>query len=204
VRFERSSGVLLHPTCLPGPFGIGDFGGEARRFVDFIAAAGQTFWQIMPLGPPGSGDSPYASTSAFAGNVNLISPENLVAMALLDEGDIDHPPAFPIDLTDHGRVIAYKKGLLEKAFHHFKGRVQGDQELARDYERVLASLRPGSTTMRCSRPSRSVTTARRGGRGSLRWPAASLARWPGCSGTSATASRRTASSSTSSSASGSI
>ncbi len=138
MRFERSSGVLLHPTSLPGPFGIGDFGRESRRFVDFIAAAGQTFWQIMPLGPPGSGDSPYASTSAFAGNVNLISPENLVAMGLLDEGDIDHPPAFPIDLTDHGQVIAYKKGLLEKAFHHFKGRVQGDQELARDYERVLA------------------------------------------------------------------
>jgi 4-alpha-glucanotransferase len=138
VRFERSSGVLLHPTSLPGPFGIGDFGGEARRFVDFIAAAGQTFWQIMPLTPPGYGGSPYASTSAFAGNVNLISPQNLVAMGLLDEGDIDHPPAFPVDLTDHGQVIAYKSGLLEKAFHHFKGRVQGDPELARDYERVLA------------------------------------------------------------------
>jgi len=138
VRFERSSGVLLHPTCLPGPFGIGDFGGEARRFVDFIAGAGQTFWQIMPLAPPGYGDSPYASTSAFAGNVNLISPQNLVAMGLLDEGDIDHPPASPVDLTDHGQVIAYKSGLLEKAFHHFKGRVQGDQELARDYARVLA------------------------------------------------------------------
>ena len=74
MRIERSSGVLLHPTSLPGPFGIGDFGPEARRFVDFLAAAGQTFWQIMPLGPPGYGGSPYASTSAFAGNVNLISP----------------------------------------------------------------------------------------------------------------------------------
>jgi 4-alpha-glucanotransferase len=137
VRFERSSGILLHPTSFPGRFGIGDFGREARRFVDFIAAAGQTFWQIMPLTPSGYGDSPYASTSAFAGNVNLISPERLVAMGLLDESDIDHPPAFPPGLTDHGQVIPYKSGLLEKAFHHFKGRVQGDHELARDYERVL-------------------------------------------------------------------
>src|SRR4029450_3101389 len=90
VRFDRSSGVLLHPTSLPGPFGIGDFGKEARRFVAFLAAAAQTFWQIMPLTPPGYGDSPYSSTSAFAGNVNLISPEALVAMGFLDEADIDH------------------------------------------------------------------------------------------------------------------
>ena len=102
MRFERSSGVLLHPTSLAGPFGIGDFGGEARRFIDFIAAAGQTFWQIMPLTPPSYCDSPYASTSAFAGNVNLISLEALVMMGLLDEADIDHPPAFSTDLTDHG------------------------------------------------------------------------------------------------------
>ena len=84
MRIERSSGVLLHPTSLPGPFGIGDFGPEARRLVDFLAAAGQSFWQIMPLGPPGYGGSPYASTSAFAGNVNLISPEGLVAAGLLE------------------------------------------------------------------------------------------------------------------------
>jgi hypothetical protein len=156
-EFERSSGVLLHPTSLPGPFGIGDFGGEARRFVDFIAAAGQTFWQIMPLTSPGYGDSPYASTSAFAGNVNLISPEALVTMGLLDEADIDHPPAFSADLTDHGQVIAYKSGLLEKAFHHFKGRVQGDRSSRATMSACSPSPRRGSTTTRCSRPSRSVT-----------------------------------------------
>ena len=137
MRFERSSGVLLHPTSLPGPFGIGDFGKEAHRFVDFLAAAGQTYWQIMPLGPPGYGGSPYASMSAFAGNVNLISPEELVAVGLLDESDVEKPPAFSTEVTDHGQVIAYKRALLEKAFHHFKGRVQGDQELMRDYEAVL-------------------------------------------------------------------
>ena len=137
MRFERSSGVLLHPTSLPGPFGIGDFGKEAHRFVDFLAAAGQTYWQIMPLGPPGYGGSPYASMSAFAGNVNLISPEELVAVGLLDESDVEKPPAFSTEVTDHGQVIAYKRALLEKAFHHFKGRVQGDRELLRDYEGVL-------------------------------------------------------------------
>jgi 4-alpha-glucanotransferase len=138
VRFARSSGVLLHPTSLPGPFGIGGFGKEARGFVDFLAGSGQTFWQIMPLGPPGYGGSPYASTSAFAGNVSLISPEELVAMGLLDESDVGAPPAFEADQADHGRVITLKRGLLEKAFHQFKGRVQGDHELQRDYESVLA------------------------------------------------------------------
>ena len=122
MRFARSSGVLLHPTSLPGPFGVGDFGREARGFVDFLAGAGQTFWQIMPLGPPGYGGSPYASTSAFAGNVELISPEELVAGGLLDE-------------TDVGGSL--KRDLLERAFHRFKGRVQGDRELRHDYESVL-------------------------------------------------------------------
>jgi 4-alpha-glucanotransferase len=137
VRFGRSSGVLLHPTSLPGPFGIGDFGQEARGFVDFLAEAGQAYWQIMPLGPPGYGNSPYSTISAFAGNVNLISPEDLVAAGLLDKSDVDEPPAFPEDQTDHGRVMALKRGLLERAFHHFKGRAHDDHELQRDYESVL-------------------------------------------------------------------
>src|SRR5262249_23056393 len=124
MRFERSSGIFLHPTSLPGPFGIGDFGAEARRFVDFLAASGQALWQIMPLGPTGPGGSPYSSPSAFAGNVNLVSPEALVSAGLLDRHDIDQ--------------FSDKRGILEKAFHHFKGRVQGDPELRRDYDEVLA------------------------------------------------------------------
>lgn len=138
MRIKRSSGVLLHPTSLPGPFGIGDFGPEARRFVDYLAAAGQSFWQIMPLGPAGYGGSPYASTSAFAGNVNLISPEELVAAGLLDESDLHDAPSFAPDQVDQGKVIAYKRGLLDRAFHHFKARVHGDRELQGDYDRVLA------------------------------------------------------------------
>src|SRR5215217_7710575 len=83
----RSSGILLHPTSLPSPFGIGDLGPEAYKFVDFLAAAGQRLWQVLPLGPTGYGDSPYASYSAFAGNTALISPERLVQEGLLTEVD---------------------------------------------------------------------------------------------------------------------
>src|SRR5215216_2218497 len=88
MNLKRSSGILLHPTSLPGRFGIGDLGREAYRFVDWLASAGQAFWQIMPLGPTGYGDSPYSSFSAFAGNTNLVSPEQLVESGLLSDSDI--------------------------------------------------------------------------------------------------------------------
>src|ERR671911_367218 len=84
MSFPRSSGILLHPTSLPGPFGIGDLGPEAYKFVDFLVEAGQSLWQVLPLGPTGYGDSPYACYSAFAGNTLLISPEKLVKEGLLD------------------------------------------------------------------------------------------------------------------------
>src|SRR5215210_6692348 len=103
MRFKRSSGILLHPTSLPGRFGVGDLGGEAYRFVDWLASAGQTFWQIMPLGPTGYGDSPYSSFSAFAGNTNLVSPERLVETGLLDEEDLRDAPQFPAGRVDYGK-----------------------------------------------------------------------------------------------------
>src|SRR5215204_2160780 len=84
MNFPRSSGILLHPTSLPGSFGIGDLGPEAYKFIDFLVDAGQHLWQVLPLGPTGYGDSPYACYSAFAGNTLLISPEKLVAEGLLD------------------------------------------------------------------------------------------------------------------------
>ncbi len=77
MKFERSAGILLHPTSLPGKFGIGDIGKEAYNFVDFLDHAGQKLWQVFPLGPTGYGDSPYQCFSAFAGNPLLISPEKL-------------------------------------------------------------------------------------------------------------------------------
>src|SRR3954466_7262584 len=120
MRFRRSSGILLHPTSLPGSFGVGDLGREAHRFVDWLASAGQTFWQIMPLGPTGYGDSPYSSFSAFAGNANLISPERLVQDGLLAADDLRDVPEFAGHRVDYGKVIAYKLTLLQKAYDNFK------------------------------------------------------------------------------------
>jgi 4-alpha-glucanotransferase len=134
MRFKRSSGILLHPTSLPGRFGIGDFGSEAYKFVDWLAAAGQTLWQIMPLGPTGYGDSPYSSFSAFAGNMNLVSPEMLVESGLLAESDIQTAPDLPAERVDYGKVIEFKRGLLEKALKNFREKVKTDEDLRRDYE----------------------------------------------------------------------
>jgi 4-alpha-glucanotransferase len=131
MRFKRSSGILLHPTSLPGRFGIGDLGGEAYRFVDWLASAGQSLWQIMPLGPTGYGDSPYSSFSAFAGNTNLVSPDELVKDGLLAETDLRGAEDFPAGRVEYGRVIEFKRGLLERAFENFRARA-GD-ELRGDY-----------------------------------------------------------------------
>jgi 4-alpha-glucanotransferase len=120
VRFPRLSGVLLHPTSMPGRFGIGDLGPEAYRFIDFLAASGQSLWQILPLGPTGYGDSPYQCFSAFAGNTLLISPEQLVVEGLLAKEDLPDKLQFSAGRVDYGTVIACKNALLEKAFSNFK------------------------------------------------------------------------------------
>src|SRR5687768_1896268 len=117
---ERTSGVLLHPTSLPGRFGIGDLGPEAYRFVDFLAESGQGIWQVLPLGPTGYGDSPYQCFSAFAGNPLLVSPELLERDGLLDQGDLRRVPLFPKDRVDFGPVIEWKKRLLRRAFENFR------------------------------------------------------------------------------------
>ena len=111
----RSSGILLHPTSLPGPFGIGDLGGAAWAFVERLAEAGQGLWQVLPLGPTGYGDSPYAPLSSFAGNELLISPERLGAEGLLDAADLAPPPALNPSRVDYGAVIAWKRPLLARA-----------------------------------------------------------------------------------------
>ena len=86
ITWPRAGGILAHPTSFPGPHGIGDLGPGAERFFDFLATAGQTLWQTLPLGPTGYGASPYAALSAFAGNPALISPERLIEDGLLDRG----------------------------------------------------------------------------------------------------------------------
>ncbi|HSE38378.1 MAG TPA: 4-alpha-glucanotransferase, partial [Blastocatellia bacterium] len=115
MTFPRASGILLHPTSLPGPFGIGDLGEEAFAFIDFLAASGQSLWQVLPLGPTGYGDSPYQCFSAFAGNPLLISPARLAKDGLLTNDDLTNRPRFRPSRVDFGRVIDYKKTLLERA-----------------------------------------------------------------------------------------
>jgi len=115
----RASGVLLHPTSLPGRFGIGDLGPAASRWLDFLAGAGQRLWQVLPLGPTGYGDSPYQCFSAFAGNPNLVSPERLVEEGLLAAADLDAAPAFPAERVDYGPVIEWKRALLARAYERF-------------------------------------------------------------------------------------
>lgn len=120
MSFPRSSGILLHPTSLPGRFGIGDLGEEAYRFVDFLRLAGQSLWQVLPLGPTGYGDSPYQCFSAFAGNTLLISPERLIQEGLLTGEDLARTPHFPDEKVDFGKVIEFKNALLKTAFERFR------------------------------------------------------------------------------------
>ncbi len=124
VRFPRSSGILLHPTSLASPHGIGDLGAEARCFVDFLADAGQTLWQVLPLGPTGYGDSPYQCFSAQAGNPLLISLEWLVEQGCLngDASALADAPEFPEDHVDFERLVPWKLGLLESAARNLSGR----------------------------------------------------------------------------------
>lgn len=118
---KRASGVLLHITSLPSRFGIGDLGPTAYKFADFLARAGQSYWQILPLNPPAveSSPSPYSAFSAFAGYPLLISPELLYQQNLLTKNDIHLIPASPQDHIDYNKVIAYKTNLLNIAYDRF-------------------------------------------------------------------------------------
>ena len=116
----RSAGVLLHPTSLPGPFGIGDLGPIAHRWVETLAGMRQSWWQVLPLGPTGAGDSPYQSFSAFAGNVNLLSPELLEREGLVSNS-LWAGQHFPDDRVDFQRVSAFKRALVRAAWDSFRG-----------------------------------------------------------------------------------
>lgn len=121
MKFERSSGILLHPTSLPGPHGIGDLGQAAYDFLDFMAETQQKIWQVLPLGPTGYGDSPYQCFSAFAGNPLLINLPTLVERGLLSEDDINEIPAeFDNYRVNYGPVIEYKTERLHRAHQNFE------------------------------------------------------------------------------------
>src|SRR5208337_865391 len=120
MSFPRSSGILLHPTSLPGAHGIGELGGEAHRFVDFLKDAGQRIWQVLPLGPTGYGVSPYQCFSAFAGSPLLINLDSLVKRGYLSSDDLGQQPKLPRDSVDFGTLIRWKLPLLRKAAENFR------------------------------------------------------------------------------------
>jgi 4-alpha-glucanotransferase len=120
MNFPRASGILAHPTSFPGRYGIGDLGEGARQVIDFLAAGRQRLWQVLPLGPTGFGNSPYASLSTFAGNHNLIAPDQLIERGWLRADDVADVPAFAPERVDFGHAIAWKMTLLRQAHARFQ------------------------------------------------------------------------------------
>lgn len=121
---ERKSGILMHITSLPSPYGIGDLGPEAYKFADFLYDSGQRIWQILPLSPTRIefGSSPYSSPSAFAGNTLFISPDMLLQEGLVSHLDIEDAPKFSAKRVNYPAVLKYKQTLLSKSFSHFSQR----------------------------------------------------------------------------------
>ena len=120
MNFNRSSGILLHPTSLPGPYGIGDLGPEAFRFVKFLADTNTKLWQVLPLGPTGYGDSPYQCFSAFAGNPYMINPDFLLRDDFLHPNDLVNKPNYSEEKVLFGKIIPWKLNLLERAYLRFR------------------------------------------------------------------------------------
>ena len=119
TRDTRRSGILLHPTSLPGDYGSGELGSDAFRWLDFLKTAGQRLWQVLPLGPTGYGDSPYQSFSSYAGNPLLVSVEFLVRDGWLEAAELAELEVLPQDRVDFGTLIPVKARLLELAARRF-------------------------------------------------------------------------------------
>ncbi len=119
MKRARKSGILLHPTSLPSPFGVGDFGPSAYWFIDFLKRSGQKMWQMLPLGPTGFGDSPYQSLSAFGGNPALISPQLLIEAGLLEPKEA-RMHSYDAVRVEYDRVIPHKLHLLKRAYINYK------------------------------------------------------------------------------------
>ena len=136
----RASGLLLHVTSLPSVYGIGDIGPAAVAWIDRLAESGQSWWQALPLGPTGYGNSPYQPLSSFAGNALIISPDWLIEDELLRGSDCD-APAFPLGEVDYNAVIPFKHRLLEKARANFKAGVRSDLRAAYDEFRHVQIMR---------------------------------------------------------------
>ena len=134
----RLSGVLLHPTSFPSPYGIGELGDEAYQFIDFLESAGQRIWQILPLTHTGYGDSPYQSFSAFAGQPLLISISHLIELGLLKEDEVADCPPFSTKQVEYGFVIPWKTAKLKLSYTRFPEMLKRDWVLRGAYEAFLA------------------------------------------------------------------
>ncbi|MDE2079947.1 MAG: 4-alpha-glucanotransferase [Burkholderiales bacterium] len=130
MRFPRASGVLLHPTSLPGPHGSGDLGREAYHFVDWLASAGQKLWQILPLAGIGPGNSPYMSNSAFAGNVLLIDLAELQQQGWLDPADLVPAPGLRAEQVDFAAMVPFRMARLARAAERYAHHATPEQRAA--------------------------------------------------------------------------
>lgn len=160
----RASGVLLHVTSLPSPYGIGDLGPAARAWIDLLHEAGQTWWQSLPLGPTGYGNSPYQPLSSFAGNLLLISPDDLIADGLLQPSDVTGN-SFSQDAVDYDAVGAFKQDLVQAACANFRAEAGPDLKNAYDQFREEQAHWLNDYVLFCS------LKARHGGVSYLEWPA---------------------------------
>ncbi len=138
MSLPRASGILLHPTSLPGPYGIGELGPEALAFIDALAAAHQQFWQVLPLGPTGYGNSPYMCYSAIAGNPLMISLDVLCVTERLERSEVGEMMHLPQDRVDFDRCAALKYPLLRKAFDRFRQ----DDSIQPDYQAFCQEKAP--------------------------------------------------------------
>jgi len=130
MNFPRKAGVLLHPTSLPGPYGMGEIGPAAREWIQNLRRAGQTYWQVLPLGPTGYADSPYQALSTFAGNPMLISFDDLAEEGLLKPEELLDFPKFPAHRIDYGPVLVKRREILAKACQLFSRRASAEMKQA--------------------------------------------------------------------------
>jgi 4-alpha-glucanotransferase len=162
---ERSSGILLHPTSLPGPYGAGDFGVGAYQFVDWLTSAGQSVWQVLPMGAIGEGNSPYMSSSAFAGNPLMIDLVDLGQRGWLGADDLRPDPAFKAGHVDYSRQFSYRVPRLRLAAERFFA--EAEQDGRNDFESFCiaeqAWLDDYSTRPPCARRSCYMPTKLRSG-----------------------------------------
>ncbi len=168
----HASGVLVHVTSLPSPYGIGDVGPAAFSMVDRLQAAGQSWWQALPLGPTGYGNSPYQSLSSFAGNGLIISPDALIEEGLLRASDCDDGRSFPKEAVDYDVVIPFKHKLFEKAWSTFSAAPRSALRL--DYDQFCVEQAHWLDDYALFR----ALKARHGGVSYLEWPAALVCREP--------------------------